>query len=90
MRSAMAMMVMMLTTWLLCAQEPLYEKHPSLQQTLLATRARLQQWQASQEDANAPNYGSYFGRRNIAYRDRPDFRPVPTLESALGIPPATQ
>ena len=38
-------------------------------------------------DANAPYYGSYFGRRNIAFRDRPDFRPVPTLESALGIPP---
>ncbi|MHB8974333.1 MAG: hypothetical protein ACYC3X_01245 [Pirellulaceae bacterium] len=38
-------------------------------------------------DANAPYYGSYFGRRNIAYRDRPDFRPVPTLESALGTPP---
>jgi hypothetical protein len=40
-------------------------------------------------DANGPYYGSYFGRRNIAYRDRPDFRPVPTLESALGIAPAT-
>ena len=35
-------------------------------------------------DANAPYYGSYFGRRNIAYRGQPDFRPVPTLESALG------
>jgi len=41
-------------------------------------------------DANGPYYGSYFGRRNIAYRDRPDFRPVPTLESALGVPPAAQ
>ncbi len=40
-------------------------------------------------DANAPYYGSYFGRRNIVYRDRPDFRPVPTLESAQGIRPAT-
>jgi hypothetical protein len=38
-------------------------------------------------DANAPYYGSYFGRRNIAYREQPDFRPVPTLESALGVPP---
>jgi hypothetical protein len=35
-------------------------------------------------DANAPYYGSYFGRRNIAHKDRPDFRPVPTLKSALG------
>jgi hypothetical protein len=38
-------------------------------------------------DANTPYYGSYFGRRNIAYRDRPDFRPVPTLQSALGVRP---
>ena len=37
--------------------------------------------------ANAPYYGSYFGRRNLAYRGRTDFRPVPTLESALGIRP---
>ena len=36
-------------------------------------------------DANAPYYGSYFGRRNIAHRNLPDFRPVPTLESALGL-----
>jgi hypothetical protein len=37
-------------------------------------------------DANAPYYGSYFGRRNLAHRNGPDFRPVPTLESALGCP----
>jgi hypothetical protein len=36
-------------------------------------------------DANAPFYGSYFGRRNITHREDPDFRPVPTLDSALGI-----
>jgi hypothetical protein len=35
-------------------------------------------------DGNAPYYGSYFGRRNIAHRGDPDFRPVPTLTSALG------
>jgi len=28
-------------------------------------------------DANGPYYGSYFGRRNIKYKDHPDFRPVP-------------
>lgn len=38
-------------------------------------------------DANAPYYGSYFGRRNLIYRDLPDFRPAPTLDSARGIPP---
>lgn len=37
-------------------------------------------------DANGPFYGSYFGRRNVAYRDRPDFRPEPVLDSALGRP----
>ena len=39
-------------------------------------------------DTNAQYYGSYFGRRNLKDRDHPDFRPVPTWESALGIPPA--
>ncbi|MBM3891027.1 MAG: LamG domain-containing protein, partial [Verrucomicrobia bacterium] len=38
-------------------------------------------------DANVPFYGSYFGRRNIRYKNRPDFRPVPTLASASGIMP---
>jgi len=30
-------------------------------------------------DANGPYYGSYFGRRNLKYKDHPDFRPVPVL-----------
>ena len=38
-------------------------------------------------DADAPFYGSYFGRRNIRYRGHPDFRPAPTLASARGEPP---
>ncbi len=38
-------------------------------------------------DANGPYYGAYFGRRNWAYKDHPDFRPVPTLRSAAGISP---
>jgi len=33
-------------------------------------------------DANAPYYGTYFGRKNLRYRDHPDFRPIPTAESA--------
>ena len=28
-------------------------------------------------DANSPYYGSYFGRRNVKYRNHPDFRPTP-------------
>ena len=43
--------------------------------------ARLVTW----VDANGPYYGSYFGRRNLKYRDLPDFRPVPTLDSARGV-----
>ncbi len=38
-------------------------------------------------DANAPYYGSYFGRRNLMYRDHADFRPIPTLKSASGAGP---
>ncbi len=39
-------------------------------------------------DCGAPYYGSYFGRRHLKYQGWDDFRPVPTVESALGIPPA--
>lgn len=35
-------------------------------------------------DANAVYYGSYWGRRDIRYRDHPNFRPVPTFEQAVG------
>jgi hypothetical protein len=38
-------------------------------------------------DCGAPYYGSYYGRRNLMYRGQPDFRPVPTLESACGVAP---
>ena len=39
-------------------------------------------------DTNAQYYGSYFGRRNIRDRGHPNFRPVPTWDSARGILPA--
>lgn len=35
-----------------------------------------------------PYYGSYYGRRHLSYRGQPGFRPVPTVDSACGIPPA--
>lgn len=38
-------------------------------------------------DCGAPYYGSYFGRRNLRYQGDPDFRPVPTVSSACGVPP---
>ena len=31
-------------------------------------------------DANSPYYGSYFGRRNLKYKDHPDFRTLPTVD----------
>ena len=35
-------------------------------------------------DSNAQYYGTYFGKKNIKYRHDKDFRPVPTITSALG------
>jgi hypothetical protein len=34
-------------------------------------------------DANAQYYGSWYGRRDIRYKDHPDFRPVPTFSEAI-------
>ena len=44
----------------------------------LADFVKLATW----VDLNLPYYGTYFGRRNLIYKDQPDFRPVPTLASA--------
>lgn len=33
-------------------------------------------------DSNGQYYGSYYGKRNIRYKNDPDFRPVPTIEEA--------
>ena len=42
-------------------------------------------------DCNGQYYGSYFGRKNLQYKDRPDFRPVLTFEQAhANVPPAAQ
>jgi hypothetical protein len=38
-------------------------------------------------DANAQYYGTYYGRKNIRYKDHPNFRPVPTFASASGKAP---
>ncbi|MCP4783023.1 MAG: hypothetical protein GY903_15080 [Fuerstiella sp.] len=35
-------------------------------------------------DANSPYYGTYFGRRNLKYRDHPDFRPQPDALTQAG------
>ena len=33
-------------------------------------------------DANGQYYGTYYGRKNLKYKDHPNFRPVPTFENA--------
>jgi len=38
-------------------------------------------------DTNGQYYGSYYGRRNLQHKDHPNFRPVPSWTSAIGIPP---
>ncbi|MCD6304248.1 MAG: hypothetical protein J7M21_04725, partial [Planctomycetes bacterium] len=48
-----------------------------------AERVRLTTW----VDTNGQYYGSYYGRRNIRYKGHPNFRPVPTWQSAIGICP---
>jgi hypothetical protein len=39
---------------------------------------RLQTW----VEANGQYYGTYYGRKNLKYKDHPNFRPVPTFENA--------
>jgi hypothetical protein len=34
-------------------------------------------------DANAQYYGSWYGRRDIRYKDHPHFRPIPTFSEAI-------
>jgi len=45
----------------------------------LADFVKLATW----VDANAVYYGAYWGRKNLRFRDHPNFRPVPTFEQAI-------
>ncbi|GAF73219.1 unnamed protein product, partial [marine sediment metagenome] len=45
----------------------------------LADFVRLATW----VDANAQYYGTYYGRKNIRFKDHPNFRPVPTFAQAI-------
>jgi hypothetical protein len=36
-------------------------------------------------DTNCQYYGSWWGRRNLEYKDHPDFRPVPTFADAISM-----
>ena len=33
-------------------------------------------------DSNGQYYGTYYGRKNLQYKDHPNFRPVPTFANA--------
>ncbi len=48
-----------------------------------AERVRLTTW----VDSNGQYYGSYYGRRNLRYRDHPNFRPEPTFADAVAAGP---
>ncbi|MDR0703385.1 MAG: hypothetical protein LBF88_00180, partial [Planctomycetaceae bacterium] len=42
-------------------------------------------------DSNGQYYGTYFGRKNLKYKNLPDFRPTPTFEETqTGIPNQTK
>ena len=34
-------------------------------------------------DSNAQYYGYYYGRKNLKYKDHPNFRPLPTYQTAI-------
>jgi hypothetical protein len=38
-------------------------------------------------DTNAQFYGSYYGRKGLAHKNHPNFRPTPSWESAFGSQP---
>ncbi len=47
----------------------------------LAERIRITNW----VDTNGQYYGSYWGRRNLKYKDHPNFRPRPTFTEAISM-----
>ena len=55
----------------------LAEKHKKINLTPVEL-LRISNW----VDSNGQYYGSYWGRRHIRYKDHPNFRPVPTYETA--------
>jgi len=56
----------------------LMKGHQGVELTL-EERVKISTW----IDSNAQYYGTYYGKKNIRYRNDPDFRPDATVESAL-------
>jgi hypothetical protein len=54
--------------------------HKDLKLTL-PERIRITNW----VDTNGQYYGSYWGRRNLRYKDHPNFRPKPTFADAISM-----
>jgi hypothetical protein len=52
----------------------LKQKHPQVKLTK-EEWIRLVTW----VDSNAPYYGTYYGRKNLKYKNHPDFRPTPDI-----------
>ena len=48
-----------------------------------AEMVRLTTW----VDCNGQYYGTYYGRKNLKYKDHPNFRPESTVEQAQGLLP---
>jgi hypothetical protein len=55
----------------------LAEKHKDIHLTP-AELVRITNW----VDTNVQYYGAWWGRRNLQYKDHPNFRPIPTFEQA--------
>ncbi len=58
----------------------LAEVHKDINMTV-ADCVRITNW----VDTNGQYYGSYWGRRNLRYKDHPNFRPQPTFEAAISM-----
>ena len=67
-------------TELVARAKELAELHKDLKLTV-ADRVRITNW----VDTNGQYYGSYWGRRNLRYKDHPNFRPKPTFEAAISM-----
>ncbi|MBW8016388.1 MAG: hypothetical protein FVQ82_09390 [Planctomycetes bacterium] len=62
--------------------EKLAKKHKKVKMSK-EEMIRLTTW----VDANGQYYGTYYGRKNIKYKDHPNFRPHQTVEQAQGLLP---
>jgi len=65
---------------LVARAKELAEQHKDLTLTV-EERVRITNW----VDTNGQYYGSYWGRRNLRYKDHPNFRPKPTFEAAISM-----